>query len=138
MKRTLYGVLAGLALAVCGCGPAGASGDAAGGATTIQHVDPAGAEKLVTEKKVVVIDVRTPKEFAAGHIKGAKLIDFTGADFAGKLGELDRNQEYLVHCATGGRSTKSLAVFKKLGFKEVAHLDGGFEAWKAAGEPVEK
>lgn len=138
MKHTLYGFLAGLVVAVCGCGPAGASGETSGRSTIIQHVNPAGAEKLLTEKKVVVIDVRTPKEYAAGHIKGAKLIDYHGADFAAKLGELDRNQEYLVHCATGGRSTKSLAVFKKLGFKEVAHLDGGFEAWKAAGEPVEK
>ncbi len=138
MKRTLCGLWAGLTLAVCGCGPTAASGDTRSGATQIQHVDPASAEKLLTEKKVVVIDVRTPKEFAAGHIKGAKLINFSSADFAAKLGELDRNQEYLVHCATGGRSTKSLAVFKKLGFKQVAHLDGGFEAWKSAGEPVEK
>ena len=106
--------------------------------TQVEHVDADGAAKLIADKKAVVLDVRTPKEYEAGHIAGAKLIDFNAADFAKKLGELDKNKTYLVHCAAGGRSTKSLEVFKKLEFKSVVHLDGGFKAWEKAGKPVEK
>ncbi|MFP6881875.1 MAG: rhodanese-like domain-containing protein [Roseibacillus sp.] len=54
------------------------------------------------------------------------------------MGKLDRNKAYLVHCRSGGRSTNSLGVWKKLGFKRVYHLDGGFLAWQKAKLPVEK
>lgn len=106
--------------------------------TVFQHVDPDGAIRRLADTNVVVLDVRTPDEFKAGHIRGAKSVDFRSADFAKKLGELDRNRTYLVHCASGGRSTSSLETFQKLGFKSVVHLDGGFNAWKRAGKPVEK
>jgi phage shock protein E len=106
--------------------------------TVFQHVDPDGAIRRLADTNVVVLDVRTPDEFKAGHIRGAKSVDFRSADFAKKLGELDRNKTYLVHCASGGRSTSSLETFQKLGFKSVVHLDGGFNAWKRAGKPVEK
>ena len=49
-----------------------------------------------------------------------------------------KSKTYLVHCAVGGRSTKSLAQFQKLQFQSVAHLDGGIKAWQKAGQPVEK
>ncbi len=104
----------------------------------ITHVDPATAQTLIDQKKTVVLDVRTPKEYAAGHIADAKNIDFQSPDFEKNLGLLDRKPTYLVHCASGGRSTKSLEVFKKLGFTAVAHLDGGFQAWEKAGKPVKK
>ena len=106
--------------------------------TRIEHVDPAGAAKLVTDKKVVVLDVRTPKEYETGHIAGAKNVDFNAADFEKKVAGLDRSKRYLVHCAAGGRSTKSLELFKKLNFSAVVHLDGGFRAWEKAGNAVEK
>jgi rhodanese-related sulfurtransferase len=104
----------------------------------VRHVDPDGAARYLADTNVVVLDVRTPDEFAAGHIKGAKLVDFKSTNFATKLGELDRNKTYLVHCAVGGRSRGSLETFRKLGFKSIVHLDGGFSAWKRAGKPVEK
>ncbi len=107
-------------------------------ATAITHVDAAGAGKLVAEKKVVVLDIRTPKEYAAGHIAGAINLDFYAGDFEQRLGQLDKSKAYLVHCAVGGRSTKSLTRFQKLQFQSVAHLDGGFKAWVKAGLPVEK
>jgi phage shock protein E len=106
--------------------------------TKVTHVDATGAQKLVKEGKVVILDIRTPDEFAAGHLKGAKLINFQAGDFEKKLGELDKSKPYLVHCASGRRSTKSLETFTKLGFKDVVHLDGGIKAWQAAGAPVEK
>lgn len=102
------------------------------GDTQITHADGKDAVKLVAEKKVVVIDVRTPAEFGLAHIEGAKNIDFNGPEFESKLQALDKKQPVLVHCAAGGRSTKSLPTFKKLGFATVIHLDGGFAAYEEA------
>ncbi len=110
-------------------------------ATIIEHVDAAGAAKLLsanTDTNIVVLDVRTPREFAGGHIAGATNLDYNSDRFPVELGKFDRRKTYLVHCAAGGRSTKSLEVFKKLGFSKVVHLDGGFSAWEAAGKPVAK
>ncbi len=108
-------------------------------AEAVKHVDVKGAAKLMQDKKdVVVLDIRRDVEFEEGHIDGAKNIDFYSKDFAESLKTLDRDKAYLVHCASGGRSTKSLATFKALGFKQVYHLDGGFNAWKEAGKPVAK
>lgn len=108
-------------------------------AAPVKHVDAAHAAKLLKEDpKIVVLDIRTKKEFDHGHIKDAKNIDFWGDDFEADIKKLPTDKTYLVHCATGGRSTKSLALFKKLGFKSIVHLDGGFKAWEKAGEPVAK
>jgi phage shock protein E len=104
----------------------------------VKHVNARQAEKLVEEKKVVVLDVRTPAEFKEGHIAGATNIDFRGPDFEKRVGQLDKSKTYLVHCAAGGRSTQSLPILKKEQIKSVYHLDGGFSAWKKGGLPVEK
>jgi rhodanese-related sulfurtransferase len=106
--------------------------------TRISHADPEAAAKLVAEKKVSVLDVRTPKEFTDGHIAGATNLNFNAPDFEERLGQLDKSKTWLVHCASGGRSTQSLVALKKLGFQSVVHLDGGLKAWQKAGKPVEK
>lgn len=140
MKWTLAGMLTIAGLAVSGCQdvkPTDATRAAAEPAA-VRHVDAAGAAKLVAEGKVVVLDVRTPQEFEAGHIQGAKLVDFNAPDFQADLAKLDRRRPYLVHCASGRRSTQALETFQALGFKDVTHLDGGFNAWKASGEPVQR
>lgn len=107
-------------------------------ADKVQHVDAAGAAKLIAEGKVVIVDVRTAEEFKDGHLHGAKNIDFMSDDFAAKLAKLDKTKPTLVHCQGGGRSTRALPAFAKLGFTEVIHLDGGFAGWEKAGQPVEK
>ena len=113
--------------------------DAAKSEATVKYVTSPTAAKLLEEKKeIVVLDVRTANEFAEGHIKGATNIDFNSKGFEGNIAKLDKDKTYLVHCAAGGRSGKSLVAFKKLGFKSIYHLDDGFNGWKAAGKPVEK
>jgi rhodanese-related sulfurtransferase len=105
---------------------------------TVTHVDAAGAATLIRERRVVILDIRTPEEYADGHIAGSTNIDFSTRDFEKRLSALNRTNTYLVHCASGGRSTRSLESFKKLGFKSVVHLDGGFRAWKKGEQPVAK
>lgn len=110
----------------------------------VKHADAAGAKKLIDDSaakkdgKVVVLDIRTPDEFKGGHIAGAVNVDFKEKDFADKVAKLDKDKTYVVHCQSGGRSTKSLEIFKKLGFKAIVHLDNGFGGWEKAGLPVEK
>jgi rhodanese-related sulfurtransferase len=104
----------------------------------VHHVDAAGAKKLLDDKQVVVLDIRTPEEFEEGHIPGAKNIDFLGKDFQQQLAKLDKTKTYLLHCASGTRSSRSLSVFQKLNFASVYHLDGGMSAWEKAKQPVEK
>lgn len=137
--------LAGIAVALSGCDSATTADpsaatpatEATASSTQIDHVDAAGAAaQLASADKPKVIDVRTPEEFAEGHIEGATLIDFKSPDFESKLGELDRDQTYLIHCRSGGRSTECLPTFEKLGFKHIIHLDGGIIAWQEAGQAV--
>lgn len=103
-----------------------------------KHVKADEAAKIIAEGKTVVVDVRTADEFKGGHIKGAKNIDILSDDFEAQLSKLDKTKPTLVHCQSGGRSTRSLSTFEKLGFTNVIHLDGGFGDWEAAGKPVEK
>jgi rhodanese-related sulfurtransferase len=82
--------------------------------------------------------VRTPKEYEAGHLADAVLLEFHAADFAQRLGQLDRGKSYLVHCESGGRSTLAVEEMEALGFTSIYHLDGGMSAWEEAGLPVVK
>ena len=109
------------------------------GESKVTHANVTEAAALVKAKKVVVVDVRTAAEYANGHIEGAKNVDFLEEKtFESNLAKLDKDQPVLVHCAAGGRSTKSLKVFEKLGFKNITHMDGGLNAWQSAGLPVKK
>ena len=108
-------------------------------AGVVKNVSPDEAEKLLKDNpKIIVLDVRTPEEFAAGHIAGAKNVDFKAADFAAKVAALDKGRAYLVHCAAGGRSAKTLDLMKGKNFAAIYHLSEGFKAWEKAGKPVEK
>jgi rhodanese-related sulfurtransferase len=95
-------------------------------------------DKLRTQPNVMVLDVRTPKEFAAGHIPGATNIDWIAADFPNKVAGLDKSKTWLVHCAAGVRSGKAQDKMAALKFTNVFNLPGGFKAWEKAGKPVEK
>src|SRR4051794_27364689 len=87
-----------------------------------QLIDPDKAQQLVAGRKVVVLDVRTPAEFASGHIAGATNIDFHNQDFKKKLEQLPKDQSYLVNCAAGGRSGKACKLMNQLDFKSVYDL----------------
>lgn len=91
---------------------------------------------LAKDPKFVLVDVRTPAEFATGHLKGARLVDFHGADFATEIGKLPRDAKVLVYCRSGNRSGQALEAMKALGFRDVRHMAGGITAWKAEARPV--
>lgn len=74
---------------------------------------------------VTVIDVRTPEEFAEGHIEGAQLIDFYSATFERQIAALDPDGEYLVYCRSGNRSGQTIALMERYGIDQVWDLRGG-------------
>jgi rhodanese-related sulfurtransferase/thioredoxin-related protein len=94
--------------------------------------------KQATDKQNVILDVRTPKEFVAGHIPGAVNLDYLASDFEKKARALDKTKTYLVLCATGVRSARACVKLSQLDFPKLYDLPGGFKAWVKAGEPVEK
>jgi len=117
------------------------TGAAMAGTGTPGNVGPREAASLMREyagnPDFAVIDVRTPGEFAQGHLDGAKLIDYRAPGFRKQVAELDRKKTYLIYCRTGNRSTGALGIMKELGFGNVYHLDGGIEQWRAEGLPTQ-
>ena len=107
-------------------------------AAKVKRVDVEEFDKLRADKSNVVLDVRTEKEFKAGHIPGAVHIDINSPDFDEKVGKLDKNKTYLVHCAAGGRSARACKKLEGVGFKELYDLAPGFRGWEKAGKVVEK
>jgi|ERR1051325_5532488 rhodanese-related sulfurtransferase len=126
-----------LAFAVALCLQSAIAADKSG-PPPIKHIDARNAEKLLSKTNLVILDIRTPEEFKSFHIAGATNIDFHGPNFEQRINSLDKSKTYLVHCASGGRSTQSLKIFQKHDFQSIYHLDGGINAWKNAGLPVEK
>jgi rhodanese-related sulfurtransferase len=107
-------------------------------ASKVRNVGVEEFDKLRADKSNVVLDVRTAPEFERGHIPGAVNLDFNSSDFAKKVGELDKDKTYLVHCAAGVRSAKACGLMDKADFKHLINLEPGFRAWEKAGKPVEK
>lgn len=89
-----------------------------------------------SQEGVVLLDVRTPEEFAEGHIEGATNIDFYSPTFGNDILALDAGQEYAVYCRSGNRSATTTAFMSENGFDSIYELQGGIVAWESAGLPV--
>ena len=142
-RRFAAAVLAVTVLAGCSAeDDAGSAGDAAvegadEAAPGVRVVSPAaGAELLAADPAPVLIDVRTPGEFAEGHIEGATLVDYNAPDFRDRIAELDPTASYVIYCRSGNRSAGAREVMTELGFEDVADIDGGWVAWVEQGLPV--
>jgi rhodanese-related sulfurtransferase len=96
------------------------------------------ATQMINRGKTVVVDVRTPEEFAMGHMRDAKNIPL--ADLSKRIGELDKSKTktVVVVCQTGARSDKAARQLAAAGFDDVYSLEGGLAAWQAANLPVTK
>ena len=86
----------------------------------------------------VVLDVRSPEEFAKGHVPGSVNIDINAPGFASKVADFDRSKPILVNCHAGSRGAIASAELARLGFKTVCNLEGGLAAWEKAGNESEK
>lgn len=86
----------------------------------------------------VVLDVRSPDEFAKGHVPGAVNIDINAPGFASKVADFDKSKPILVNCHAGSRGAIAAVELAKLGFKTVCNLEGGLSAWEKAGNTAGK
>ncbi len=84
----------------------------------------------------IVLDVRTPEEFASGHLEGAEPLDFTGGEVAAAIPSLDPDAEYFVYCRSGNRSGQAIALMEQAGFTNLTNLGSLEQAARATGLPV--
>lgn len=89
------------------------------------------AKKLIaSHKDMIVLDVRTPEEYADGHLPGARMINVMDATFAEKIAKLNKEDKYLVYCRSGKRSLNAINKMAEMGFKDLTNMKGGYLAWK--------
>lgn len=110
--------------------------------TTIENLTPDQVQAELATGAVTLVDVRDAPELNNGTIPGAVhasrgMLEFY-ADPSSPYHkpELHPDSRVILHCASGGRSALAARTLRQLGYKNVAHLDGGFKAWQAAGKPV--
>lgn len=129
MKKILVLLAAvfGIAL-LAGCG--------SGSSAAVQTVDPQAFLSTASQTGTIVVDVRTPAEFAAGHLDGAVNIDVEAPTFDAGIAKLDKNATYAVYCHSGRRSGLATDAMVKAGFTHVYNLTGGYPDLVSAGAKV--
>ena len=83
-----------------------------------------------------IVDVRTPTEYAEGHLENAVNINFNADDFEDRISELDRDKTYVIYCRSGVRSAGARDVMERLDFREVYNVLEGIIGWTDAGFAV--
>ena len=106
-----------------------------GSATTV-NLNVSEFSQKITEPGVIIVDVRTPEEFASGHIEGALNIDFNSGNFANEITRLNPSETYAVYCRSGSRSGQAASIMHKAGFHDVSNLKGGVIDWTNDGLPL--
>ncbi len=112
-----------------------AFGAAAAGPTSIEPKTV--VERLAwSDQSLVLLDVRTPAEYAEGHIPGA--INIPHTEIAARIGELSgaRERDLVVYCRSGNRTEQALAALRKAGFSRLFHLKGDYLRWSEEKRPV--
>lgn len=95
-------------------------------------------EQGLTKQGIQVLDVRTANEFKSGHIKNALQADWTNKEqFSERLKYVDKDRPVYIYCLVGSRSAYAADWMRSNGFKNVIELNGGINAWKRSGKPVE-
>ncbi len=102
------------------------------------NLKPAPFKKELANQKGIVLDVRTPAEYAKGHLPNAINLNYLDPGFKQAIKELKPNQPYFIYCAVGGRSAKACAQLKNTGLNKIYNLEGGITAWQQAGQIIIK
>jgi len=103
-----------------------------------QKVDAAAFDKDIQQPDVQVFDVRTAGEFNTGHLPHALQADYTKKEeFKDRVQYLDKKKTVYIYCLSGGRSSAAAKWMRENGFSDVVELEGGINAWKQAGKPLD-
>lgn len=95
-------------------------------------------QEAIAQPDVILLDVRTPEEYAEGHLANSININYNDENFAAKVDSLDKTKHYEIYCRSGKRSGASLKLMQEKGIKNVHDLKGGILEWEAKGLPVTK
>ena len=107
------------------------------GSTIARDVSVTELKGMLAERPdMLLLDVRTDKEWDGGHLPGAAFLDFLEDDFTSIALSLPKGQPIALYCAAGGRSEDAMKRLSKAGFTELYNLRGGFYDWEDAGEAV--
>lgn len=105
---------------------------------SVKNISAAEAKTLMQDNPdIEILDVRTPAEYGAGHLKKSENVDFLGSEFLKNIENLDPNKTYLVYCAVGGRSSQAAQLMQKQGFSSVYNSKDGFSELKKVGIEVD-
>lgn len=135
-------ILATVSIGLAGCSSESEPAAVQGPGTAVQapaspeRVDATGFSAAVASPGVTIIDVRTPQEFAAGHIEGAVNYNVEGPDFLNQISTLDPTGTYAVYCQSGNRSQVAVAAMSDNGVNGIYELETGISGWQGAGLPV--
>lgn len=125
-------------LALCGLSACGSEEKTAGAPQTeIPSVEVSQATSgSAASQETILLDVRTPEEFAAGHVEGAINLDYYSPDFQEEILKLDRNATYEVYCRSGKRAGNAKTMMENSGFSHVTNIGGIEEASASTGKEI--
>ena len=108
----------------------------------VENLNPDAVESELASGDAVLVDIRDAPELETGRISGSVHVPRGMLEFRADPSSpyhqegLDPTKRVILHCASGGRSALAAATLKEMGYENVAHLDGGINAWKDAGKPT--
>jgi len=137
MRQTIMGIAALIMMPwsaiACGVGPQTSEGYEN---TPVSHAQQHWQQGSYSTIPFMFLDVRTPEEFAEGHIQGATLIPVQ--ELEQHLAEIPKDKQVYVYCRSGKRSAAASTMLAKHGFANIENVVGGIEAWKNSGYTVVK
>ena len=98
-------------------------------------IQPATLEELLSDTSIVLLDTRSPQEYATGHLRNARLVNFQTFQLS-DVQDIPKDAEIIVYCAVGGRSNRVGMQLLSAGYQEVRNLEGGITNWKSKGYQV--
>ncbi len=106
--------------------------------TPVIKLEPSEFKKKIEGKTVQIIDIRTPPEFAKGHIENAQNIDYYSTTFYNDMDKFDKKQALYIYCRSGNRTLLATSELQKLGFTVIYELKSGINGWQSANLPIVK
>jgi rhodanese-related sulfurtransferase len=125
-----------VALAVAAIASVGLLAGCSSSNEATKKVDPVEFSEVIAQPGVIILDVRTPEEFNAGHIANAININMADSNFSSEVSKLDKNATVAVYCRSANRSAVATKEMAELGFTDMYDMQGGIIDWEAAGGPV--
>lgn len=96
---------------------------------SIKKIDKATLQAEALGQDVQLVDVRTPEEYAKGHIGDAVNINVNASDFEERISQMDKEAPIYLYCKKGGRSNRAVGILQDLGFETIYDYSGGYDDW---------